>query len=110
MFDKLIEAGMVLQTGQQFSREHLCVCKESGHKQKLWFTELWRSPLKSPTYCHLEEDECTRVGVVEVVAPRGGWPDVLTYVNTLVVGETELTMKLLMKETGEEYETTIDFL
>jgi len=96
--------------GQQFSREGHGTFKDPEIKHKPSYSELWRSPLRSPTYCLLEEDKCELVGKIEVPAPPGGWPDEVNSVDSLVVGETELTMKVLIEETGEEYETTIDFL
>jgi len=110
VFEKLVEAGEVVHQGQQFSREGYITYKDPELKHTPWYTELWRSPLKSPTNCFLEEDQCELVGRIEVAAPPAGWPDEVNVVDSLVVGETELTMKLLMEETGEEYETTIDFL
>jgi len=110
VFEKLVEVGEVVHQGQQFSREGYGTFKDPELKHKPWGTSLWRSPLKSPTYCLQVEDQCEEVGKIEVAAPPGGWPDVLNDVRSLVVGETELTMKLLIEETGEEYETTIDFL
>jgi len=110
VFEKLVEVGEVVHQGQQFSRKGYTTCKDPKWKHKPWSIELWRSPLKSPTNCYLKEDQCERVGKIKVAAPPGGWPDVLNGVPSLVVGDTELTMKMLIKETGEEYETTIDFL
>jgi len=110
VFNKLVEAGEVVHQGQQFSRKFYTTCKDLELKHNPWYTELWRSPLKSPTNCFLEEDQCEMVGEIEMPAPPGGWPDVMNSVQSLVVGETEFTMKLLIEETGEEYETTIDFL
>jgi len=110
VFDKLIEVGQVVQQGQQFSWEGYNTFKDPERKHISVYSSLWRSPLKSPTYCYLEEDECEEVGMIRVAAPPGGWPDELYGVNSLVVGETELTMKTLIQETGEEYEATIDFL
>jgi len=110
VFDKLVEVGEVVHQGQQFSRKCSRTCKDPELKHKPECTELWRSPLKSPTNCLLEEDQCEKVGAIEVPAPPAGWPDVVNRVESLVVGETEFTMKLLIKQTGEEYETTIDFL
>jgi len=110
VFVKLLEAGEVVHQGQQFSKKYYITCKDPEKKHKPWSTSLWRSPLKSPTYCLLEEDQCEKVGEIEMPAPPAGWPDVVNMVQSLVVGETELTMKWLTKETGEEYETTIDFL
>jgi len=110
VFHKLIESGQVVQQGQQFSRKGHDTFRDPELKHRSVYTKLWRSPLKSPTYCYLKEDQCERVGTIEVTAPPGGWPDRVNCVETLVVGETELTMKLLVEETGEEYETTKDFL
>jgi len=110
VFNKLIEVGQVVQQGQQFSWEGQNTRRDPDRKHKPVCIQLWRSPLKSPTYCLLEEDQCEEVGMIEVAAPPGGWPGVVHVLNALVVGETEFTMKLLIKETGEEYETTIDFL
>jgi len=110
VFKKLVEVGEVVHQGQQFSMEGYGTRKDPELKHKPWYTTLWRSQLKSPTICFLEEDQCEEVGEIEVAAPPGGWPDRVNSVNSLVVGETELTMKLLIEETGEEYETTIDFL
>ena len=109
VFHKLIEAGQVVQQGQRFFREIYSTCRDPELKHLSLYHKLWRSLLKSPTYCFLEEDQCEEVGEIEVTAPPGGWPDVVNVVQSLVVGETELTMKLLIEETGE-YETTIDFL
>jgi len=105
VFDKLVEVGEVVHQGQQFSREGYFTCKDPEWKHKPW-----RSPLRSPTNCLLEEDQCEMVGRIKVQAPPGGWLDRVNNVQSLVVGETEFTMKLLIKQTGEEYETTIDFL
>ena len=58
----------------------------------------------------MEEDQCEEVGKIEVAAPPRGWPDEVYSVQSLVVRETELTVKVLIKQTGEENETTIDFL
>jgi len=110
VFRKLIEAGQVVQQGQQFTREYYSTRKDPELKHRSVYIKLWRSPLKSPNYCYLEEDQCELVGEIEVPAPPRGWPDRVNYVDSLVVGETELTMKTFIKETGEEYETTIDFL
>ena len=110
VFKKMIEVGQVLKYGQQFSWESRDTCKEPIYKHLPMYISLWRSPLKSPTYCHREEDQCEEVGRIEVAAPNGGWLDVVNFVDSLVVGETELTMKCLIKETGEEHECTIDFL
>jgi len=110
VFDKLIEAGQVVQQGQQCSREGYNTCRDPELKHRSVYTRLWRSPLKSPTYCYLEEDQCEVVGRIEVPVPPGGWPDEVYSVKSLVVGETELTMKKLIVGTGEVYETTIDFL
>jgi len=110
VFDKLIEVGQVVQQGQQFSWDGYNTFRDPELKHISVGTRLWRSTLKSPTYCYLEEDQCEEVGRITVAAPPGGWPDEVNSVSSLVVGETELTMKRLMKETGEEYETTIDFL
>jgi len=109
-FDKLVEVGEVVHQGQQFSRQYYVPCKDPELKHEPMYTELWRSPLKSPTNCLLEEDQCEKVGKIDVPPPPGGWPDRVNSVQSLVVGETELTMKVLIEETGEEYETTIDFL
>jgi len=110
VFNKLVEVGEVVHQGQHFSMEGYRTCQDPQLKHKPWTTSLWRSPLKGPTNCHLEEDQCEEVGKIEVAAPPRGWPGVVNTVRSLVVGETELTMKVLMKEMGEEYETTIDFL
>jgi len=110
VFHKLVEAGQVVQQGQQFSRETHNTRKDPERKHRSVYTKLWRSPLKSPTYCYLEEDQCELVGKIEVPAPPAGWPDRVNGVDLLVVGETEFYMKSLVEETGEEYETTIDFL
>jgi len=110
VFEKLVEVGEVVHQGQQFSTEGYTTYKDPERKHKPLYISLWRSPLKSPTYCFLEEDQCERVGEIEVPPSPGGWPDVVNGVKSLVVGETELTMKMLMKQTGEEYETAIDFL
>jgi len=110
MFKKMIEAGQVLKYGQQFSWESHRTYKELKNKHKPHQPSLWRSPLKSPTYCLLEGNQCEKVGKIRVAAPPGGWPDKVKFVQTLVVGETEFTMKWLIKETGEERECTIDFL
>jgi len=110
VFRKIIEAGQVLKYGQRFSLECCTTCKEHKNKHVHRYTSLWRSPLKNPTYCLLEEDQCEMVGEIKVTAPPGGWPERVNLVQTLVAGETEFTMKWLIKETGEERECTIDFL
>ena len=110
VFHKLIEAGQVVQQRQQFSREGYITYKDPKRKHRSLCIQLSRSTLKSPTYCDLEEDQCEMVGRIRMAAPPGGWPDVVNSVESLVLGETEFTMKVLIKETGEEYETTIDFL
>ena len=110
VFHKLVEVGEVVHQGQQFSSKCFSTCKDPEWKHKPRFTSLWRSPLKNPTNCDLKEDQCEEVGRITVAAPPEGWPDLLIRVDALVVGETEFTMKLLIEATGEEYETTIDFL
>ena len=110
VFHKLVEVGEVVHQGQLFSRKYQSPFKDPERKQIPGYSTLWRSPLRSPTYCLLEENQCEEVGRIEMPAPPGGWPDVVHCVESLVFGETELTMKWLLKETGEEYETTIDFL
>jgi len=110
VFNKLVEVGEVVHQGQQFSRKGYDTCKDPEKKHTPMYILLWRSPLRSPTYCYVKEDQCEEVGRIVVPAPPGGWPERVHSVRSLVVGETELTMKVMMKETGEEYETTIDFL
>jgi len=110
VFEKMIEAGQVLKDGQQFSSESCETCQKPERKHTPRVITLWRSPLNNPTYCFRREDQCEEVGRIEVAAPSGGWPRLVTSVDTLVVGETEFTMKWLIKETGEEHECTIDFL
>jgi len=110
VFEKMIEAGQVLKDGQQFSSESCETCKKPERKHTPRLITLWRSPLKNPTYCFRREDKCEEVGRIEVPAPSGGWPRLVTSVDTLIVGETEFTLKWLIKETGEEHECTIDFL
>jgi len=110
VFKKMIGAGQVLTYGQQFSWESHETCKEPENKHLTLYTSLWRSPLKNPTYCLLEEDQCEEVGKITVAAPPEGWPDEMNYVRTLIVGETEFTLKLLIKETGKKLKCAMDFL
>jgi len=110
LFKRIIEAGQVLEYGEEISWGSQTLCKEPEKKHSPVSATLWRSPLKCPTHCYLEEDQCEEVGKIQVTAPSGGWPDVVNWVQTLIVGETEFTMKWLIKETGEEHECTIDFL
>ena len=112
VFHKLIEAGQLLKYGQEFTIEFWESNKGSGaeKKHKPRFFSLWRSPLKNPGYCTLEEDKCEKVGMIEVAAPPEGWPDAVVWKKTLVVRETELQMKIIVKQTGESQEKAIDFL
>jgi len=110
VFCKLIEAGQILHYNQQYSRDSITPMRLQEHKHVAILISLWRSPLPDPTYCHDEADQCEQVATIEAKAPPEGWPDVVNSVNILIVGETELTVKTLIKETGQELETTIDFL
>jgi len=110
VFYKQIEAGQILHYNQQFSRDGYQEQRLQEHKHEALLTRLWRSPLPDPTYCHDEADQCEQVATIRAQAPPEGWPDVVNSVNTLIVGETELTVKTFIKETGQELETTIDFL
>jgi len=110
VFCKLIEAGQILHYNQQFSEDAHAQRRLQEHKHRPITTSLWRSPLPDPTYCHDEADQCERVATITAQAPPEGWPDVVNCIDTLIVGETELTVKTLYKETGQELETTIDFL
>ncbi|WAR18078.1 HS12A-like protein [Mya arenaria] len=110
MFDKVIGKGQLLQHKQEFSRNFCNVFKRPDRKQQVQFTSLWRSPKRDPMYCLLKEDQCERVGVINMPPPTGVWPEVVHWVEKLIVGETEFTMKVLIEETGEEFEANIDIL
>jgi len=110
VFRKLIEAGQILHYNQQFSRDSFIIMRLQENKHVAIPISLWRSPLPDPTYCHDEADQCEEVATIEAQAPPDGWPDTVNCTNTLIIGETELTVKTLIKETGQELETTIDFL
>ncbi|WAR17353.1 HS12A-like protein [Mya arenaria] len=100
VFDKLIERGQLLQHQQEFSRAFYNTFKQPGLKQMIWHISLWRSPRPEPRYCYLEDDLCERVGRITMQPPPGGWPDALLITHKLIVGETEFTMKVFLKETG----------
>jgi len=110
VFTKLIEAGQILHYSQQFSKNSYHTLRLQEHKHVTCSLSLWRSPLPDPTYCYDEADQCEEVATITAQAPPAGWPDRVNFNNTLIVGETELTVKTLIKETGQELETTIDFL
>ncbi|WAR17354.1 HS12A-like protein [Mya arenaria] len=110
VFEKLIERGQILQHQQEFSRKFYDTFRQSKLKHIKLDVYLWRSPRSNPTYCLREEDQCESVGRIRMQPPPGGWPDVIHGVRKLIVGETEFTMKLFVKQTGEEYEANIDFL
>ncbi|WAQ97766.1 SPTCS-like protein [Mya arenaria] len=99
VFDKLIKQGQLLQHQQEFSREFYETFKQPERKQLWGCVSLWRSPKRDPRYCYLEEDICVVAGVIRVPPPPGGWPDVVQWVDKLIVGETEFTMKVFIKET-----------
>ncbi|XP_052782472.1 heat shock 70 kDa protein 12A-like [Mya arenaria] len=109
VFDKLIERGELLQHQQEFSKKFY-KCIQTKSKQLESHLSLWGSPKPNPRYCYLEDDQCERVGVINVPSPPGGWPDEINHTGKLVVGETEFTMKLFIEETGQEYEANVDFL
>jgi len=110
VFRKLIEAGQILQYNQQFSRDSFHTRRLQGNKHVACSISLWRSPLPNPTYCYDEGDQCEKVATITAQAPPEGWPDRVNCTNTLIVGETELTVKTFIKEAGQELKTTIDFL
>jgi len=110
VFYKLIEAGQILQYNQQFSRDSHAIRRLQENKHEPISTTLWRSPLPNPTNCLDEEDQCKEVATIEAKPPPEGWPDMVNCTNILIVGETELTVKRLIIETGQEVETTLDFL
>ncbi|WAR07808.1 HS12A-like protein [Mya arenaria] len=106
VFDKLIEKGQLLQHQQEFSREFSCTFKQLNKKH----ITLWRSSMPNPNYCLLEGDQCEEVGRIIMEPPPGGWPHLLHGEYMLIVGETEFTMKVYIKDTGEEYEASVDYL
>jgi len=110
VFKKLIKAGQILQYNQQFSRDCHYPLRLQEHKHVAIRTTLWRSPLPNPTYCLDEEDQCEKVATITAKPPPEGWPDRVNCIDTLIVGETELTVKTLIEETNQEVETTLDFL
>jgi len=110
VFWKLIEAGQLLHYNQQFSRDSYARRRLQENKHEPIYTRLWRSPLPNPTYCLDKADQCEQEATITAQAPPEGWPDRVNCTNTLIVGETDLAMKTLIKETGQELETTIDFL
>jgi len=110
VFWKLIEAGQMLHYNQQFSRGSYATRCLQEHKHVAISISLWRSPLPNPTYCLDEADQCKKVATIEAQPPPEGWPDRVNFTDTLILGETELTVKTLVKETSQELETTIDFL
>jgi len=110
VFYKLIEAGQILQYNQQFSNDSYRTQRLQENKHVAIPISLWRSPLPDPAYCYDEADQCEEVATITAQAPPQGWPDVVNNTTTLTVGETELTVNTFIKETGQELETTIDFL
>jgi len=110
VFRKLIEAGQILHYNQQFSKDSYYTRRLQANKHVTCSISLWRSPLPNPTYCYDDEDQCEEVATITAQPPPQGWPDRVNCTNTLIVGETELTVKTLIKETGQELESTIDFL
>ena len=94
VFTKLIKAGQILHYNQQFSRDSHHTQRLQENKHVALDTCLWRSPLPDSTYCYDEADQCEKVSTITAQAPPEGWPDVMNSVNILVVGETELTVKI----------------
>ncbi|XP_052799598.1 heat shock 70 kDa protein 12A-like [Mya arenaria] len=109
VFHKLIERGQLLKHQQEFSKLSFITFKQPNRKQLVWPISLWRSPRADPRYCRLEE-ECERVGRINIQPPPEGWPDVVHGEEKLIVGETEFTVKVFVKETGKEYEASMDLL
>ncbi|WAR10329.1 HS12B-like protein [Mya arenaria] len=72
-------------------------------------TTKFSNALQDPKYC-TDEEECELVGKVLLNPPPGGWPDFLEFDNHLIVGETEFTVKVYNKHSGEELQATLDFL
>ncbi|WAR17420.1 LOW QUALITY PROTEIN: HS12A-like protein [Mya arenaria] len=110
VFDKLIERGQLLQYQQESSRKFYDTFKQPQIKQIIWHISLWRSYKPGPRYCFLKEDFCDEVGTISMQPPPDGWPDVVHGKRKLIVGETEFTIKVIIKETGEETTAIIDFL
>ncbi|XP_052762163.1 heat shock 70 kDa protein 12A-like [Mya arenaria] len=110
VFNKLIERGQLLQHQEEFSEKIYDTFNQPEMKQMLWQISLWRSSRPDPRYCYREEDKCEAVGRITMQPPPGGWPDMVHCEIKLIVGETEFTLKVIIKEIGAEYEANIDFL
>lgn len=83
--------------------------KNKELKQMEVITKIYKSSKHEPKYCTPEE-QCECVGKVVVQPPVGGWPDKVIFENHFTVGETEFVVKVVNKETGEEYVSSVDFL
>ncbi|XP_052764064.1 heat shock 70 kDa protein 12A-like [Mya arenaria] len=106
--DKQITKGQILTHQQVFVRKTTDVLKMTESKQMKLSAAVFRSDLETPRYC--TEDGCELVGVVTMTPPPEGWPDVPNVEHQLIVGETELKIRVVDRTTGSEYESTMDFL
>ncbi|XP_052814009.1 heat shock 70 kDa protein 12A-like [Mya arenaria] len=108
IFDKLTK-GQMLTYNQTFKSSTSNKLEQAESKKLEFFTALYRSTKDDPEYC-TEEEGCELVGQVLKNPPPGGWPDVLEFEHHLIVGETEFTVKVYNKHSGEELQATLDFL
>ncbi|XP_060573302.1 heat shock 70 kDa protein 12A-like [Ruditapes philippinarum] len=109
VFQKIIEKGQTLESGQTFNFAGDWTATEQDMKHIIKKAELYRSTEETPQYC-TEEEGCSLVGMIKAKPPRLGWPDALKVNYSVTVGETEFTVKVFSPEAKMEYIAQMDFL
>ena len=109
VFHKMISKDQILKPGHTAYFLARDTFTQSDIKHQSIITKIYRSNRANPKYCTREE-ECECVGKITVWPPRAGWPDKVSFENQLTVKESEFVVKVINRETYEEYQSTIDFL
>ncbi|XP_053376860.1 heat shock 70 kDa protein 12A-like [Mercenaria mercenaria] len=109
IFKKLIQKGQILKYGQKFTMSTNTPMASQNKKHEILETCLYRSTCESPKYC-TEDEDCVLVGKIIRKPTSEGWTSFVATEHHLIVGETELKIKVIDQITGVQYDACLDFL
>ncbi|XP_052813083.1 heat shock 70 kDa protein 12A-like [Mya arenaria] len=118
VFVKMIEKNQLVNYGDTFTWEGHYSAVDMHNKHIARETALWRSCHSNPRFCldkegsellGIEDQFCEKVGKFVIKPPHEGWPNYWNCETQLIVGETELIVKFINKNTGQVYETNMNF-
>ncbi|XP_052814112.1 heat shock 70 kDa protein 12A-like [Mya arenaria] len=118
VFNRMIKMNQVVVCGDTFHWIGFSTAVHQNQRLANKCIALWRSSNPGPLYCldkegsdllRIEDQECEKVGDIVMKPPREGWQQYSDCDAQLIVGETELIVKYINKNTGQVYETNMNF-